>query len=152
IDVPDLLRGLVKQGGYLPRITDVGFDRHGLAAGAPDLRGDHLRRVGTAGIAEGHIVAVARRQAADGGTDAARSTRHQKGLGHASCPFSLSPSRLTLPCGSGKLLSVDVAHGAMINESGQAQGSRMSLPPYTRIVETLPSTVPFVGPEAQERK
>jgi histidinol-phosphate aminotransferase len=28
----------------------------------------------------------------------------------------------------------------------------MSLPPYTRIVETLPSTVPFVGPEAQERK
>jgi histidinol-phosphate aminotransferase len=28
----------------------------------------------------------------------------------------------------------------------------MSLPPYTRIVQTLPSTVPFVGPEAQERK
>src|ERR1044072_206319 len=28
----------------------------------------------------------------------------------------------------------------------------MSHPPYTRIVEPLPSTVPFVGPEAQERK
>ena len=28
----------------------------------------------------------------------------------------------------------------------------MKLPPYARIVETLPSTVPFVGPEAQERK
>jgi histidinol-phosphate aminotransferase len=26
------------------------------------------------------------------------------------------------------------------------------MPPYARIVETLPSTVPFVGPEAQERK
>ena len=27
----------------------------------------------------------------------------------------------------------------------------MALPSYTKIVETLPSTVPFVGPEAQER-
>jgi histidinol-phosphate aminotransferase len=36
--------------------------------------------------------------------------------------------------------------------ASQTEGSRMSLPPYARIVETLPSTVPFVGPEAQERK
>ena len=28
----------------------------------------------------------------------------------------------------------------------------MSLPPYAAIVQDLPSTVPFVGPEAQERK
>ena len=28
----------------------------------------------------------------------------------------------------------------------------MSLPPYATIVQDLPSTVPFVGPEAQERK
>ena len=28
----------------------------------------------------------------------------------------------------------------------------MSLPPYAHIVQDLPSTVPFVGPEAQERK
>jgi histidinol-phosphate aminotransferase len=28
----------------------------------------------------------------------------------------------------------------------------MSLPPYAAIVQNLPSTVPFVGPEAQERK
>jgi histidinol-phosphate aminotransferase len=28
----------------------------------------------------------------------------------------------------------------------------MSLPPYAEIVQDLPSTVPFVGPEAQERK
>ena len=27
----------------------------------------------------------------------------------------------------------------------------MSLPPYATIVQDLPSTVPFVGPEAQER-
>jgi histidinol-phosphate aminotransferase len=40
----------------------------------------------------------------------------------------------------------------MINEGIQTQGPRMSHPPYSRIAETLPSTVPFVGPEAQERK
>jgi histidinol-phosphate aminotransferase len=28
----------------------------------------------------------------------------------------------------------------------------MSLPPYARVVQDLPSTVPFVGPEAQERQ
>ena len=28
----------------------------------------------------------------------------------------------------------------------------MSLPPYATIVQDVPSTVPFVGPEAQERK
>jgi histidinol-phosphate aminotransferase len=28
----------------------------------------------------------------------------------------------------------------------------MSLPPYAHVVQDLPSTVPFVGPEAQERK
>jgi histidinol-phosphate aminotransferase len=41
---------------------------------------------------------------------------------------------------------------AMINEALQDQESRMSLPPYASIVQDLPSTVPFVGPEAQERK
>src|SRR5512147_671704 len=40
----------------------------------------------------------------------------------------------------------------MINEALQDQESPMSLPPYATIVRDLPSTVPFVGPEAQERK
>jgi histidinol-phosphate aminotransferase len=53
---------------------------------------------------------------------------------------------------SGKLASVDGAGGAMINSDSHTRESRMPLPPYTPIVETLPSTVPFVGPEAQERR
>ena len=40
----------------------------------------------------------------------------------------------------------------MVNEVYQDQESRMSLPPYAHVVQDLPSTVPFVGPEAQERK
>jgi histidinol-phosphate aminotransferase len=40
----------------------------------------------------------------------------------------------------------------MVNEALQDQESRMSLPSYATIVQDLPSTVPFVGPEAQERK
>jgi histidinol-phosphate aminotransferase len=38
----------------------------------------------------------------------------------------------------------------MINEGNVSLRSFMSLP-YTKIVEALPSTVPFVGPETQER-
>jgi histidinol-phosphate aminotransferase len=37
-------------------------------------------------------------------------------------------------------------------EATPDQERRMSLPPYATIVRDLPSTVPFVGPEAQERK
>jgi histidinol-phosphate aminotransferase len=40
----------------------------------------------------------------------------------------------------------------MVNSDSHSQESRMSLPPYTPIVASLPSTVPFVGPEAQERR
>jgi histidinol-phosphate aminotransferase len=40
----------------------------------------------------------------------------------------------------------------MVNEASLDQDFPMSLPPYARIVQDLPSTVPFVGPEAQERK
>jgi len=40
----------------------------------------------------------------------------------------------------------------MINEALQDRDFRMSLPPYATIVQDLPSTVPFVGPEAQERR
>ena len=32
-----------------------------------------------------------------------------------------------------------------------ARNAAMSRPPYTKIIEALPATVPFVGPEAQER-
>jgi histidinol-phosphate aminotransferase len=40
----------------------------------------------------------------------------------------------------------------MMIEATPDQERRMSLPPYAAIVQDLPSTVPFVGPEAQERK
>jgi histidinol-phosphate aminotransferase len=40
----------------------------------------------------------------------------------------------------------------MMIEANPDQERRMSLPPYATIVQDLPSTVPFVGPEAQERK
>jgi histidinol-phosphate aminotransferase len=57
-----------------------------------------------------------------------------------------------LPWASGKHLSVDGRIGAMMIEATPDQERRMSLPPYAAIVQDLPSTVPFVGPEAQERK
>src|SRR5688572_31601196 len=40
----------------------------------------------------------------------------------------------------------------MMIEQSPDQERCMSLPPYATIVQHLPSTVPFVGPEAQERK
>jgi histidinol-phosphate aminotransferase len=40
----------------------------------------------------------------------------------------------------------------MMIEATPDRERRMSLPPYAAIVQDLPSTVPFVGPEAQERK
>jgi histidinol-phosphate aminotransferase len=52
----------------------------------------------------------------------------------------------------GKHLSVDDSTWAMVNDGTPDQESAMSLPSYARIVQDLPSTVPFVGPETQERK
>jgi histidinol-phosphate aminotransferase len=57
-----------------------------------------------------------------------------------------------LRCRNGKLVSVDAGLVAMMNGDIQDQEPRMSLPPYAHVVQDLPSTVPFVGPEAQERK
>jgi histidinol-phosphate aminotransferase len=61
-------------------------------------------------------------------------------------------SRLTLDFARGKRLSVDGGARAMVNRASHDQESRMSLPPYATVVQDLPSTVPFVGPEAQERR
>src|SRR5262249_8470839 len=60
-------------------------------------------------------------------------------------------SPLTLPASPGKLLSVDGRDRGRWNEASKPRTPPMPVPPFAHIAQDLPSTVPFVGPDAQER-